>query len=331
MRGTVAALTLPPMAESNAADSQSHKLGIATTSYMGAWRPKDTLEFLEHCHALGAAGIQAPINGDISKVRARAEEFGMYIEAMVSMPKGTDTEAFEQALKSAQTVGAVALRSACLGSRRYETFSSLEAWQQHVDESNQSIEAALPILDRYKIPLGLENHKDWTADELASLMKRYSSEYFGVCLDFGNNIALLDNPLDVIETLTPYTVCTHLKNMAVKPYPDGFLLSEVLLGEGYLDLPTLVGRLHQARPNARFSLEMITRDPLEVPCLRDRYWVTFPDRNGVYLARTIRFVQEHRSPKPLPRFSQLSHEDALRAEQQNVIACLNYAHTHLNL
>ncbi len=154
------------MAQLNSGKSHPHKLGIATTSYMGAWHPKDTLEFLEHCHELGAAGIQAPINGDIPKVRARAEEFGMYIEAMVPMPKGSDTTAFEKSLKDAQAVGAVALRSACLGSRRYEAFTSLEAWQQHVTESDQSIEAALPVLDRYKIPLGLENHKDWTADEL---------------------------------------------------------------------------------------------------------------------------------------------------------------------
>ncbi len=40
-------------------------LGIATTSYLTAWRPNDTYEFLEHCHGLGAAGIQAAIHGDI--------------------------------------------------------------------------------------------------------------------------------------------------------------------------------------------------------------------------------------------------------------------------
>ncbi|MBV8113829.1 MAG: sugar phosphate isomerase/epimerase, partial [Silvibacterium sp.] len=247
------------------AQPASHKLGIATTSYMGVWRPHDTLEFLEHCHSLGAAGIQASINGDIPKVHARAEQLGMYIEAMVPMPKGSDTAAFEQSLKDAQAVGAVALRSACLGTRRYETFTSLEAWQQHVAESHQSIEAALPLLEKYKIPLGLENHKDWTADEFVTLLRRYSNEYLGVCLDFGNNISLLDNPLDVIEKLTPYTVSTHLKNVAVTPYPDGFLLSEVLLGDGYLDLPAIVARIRQARPNTRFTLEMITRDPLKVP------------------------------------------------------------------
>jgi sugar phosphate isomerase/epimerase len=308
---------------------------------MGVCRPKDTHEFLEHCHALGAAGIQAGVHGDIageatsradaSRIRKRAEELGMFVEAMVVMPRGKDTAAFEQALKDAHEVGASALRAACLGTRRYETFPTLDAWQQHLTECHESIAAALPLLEKYKIPLGLENHKDWTDEEMAALMKKYSSEYFGVCLDFGNNISLLDDPMETIEKLAPYTVSTHLKDMAVDTYREGFLISEVLLGEGYIDLPRAVRLVQQARPNAHFSLEMITRGPLEVPCLTDRYWASFPDRGGMYLARTLRFVNTHKSTKPLPRISQLAHDEQLRVEDQNVIACLKYAHGNLGL
>ncbi len=239
------------------------KMGIATTSYMMAWKPKDTLEFLEHCHDLGAAGIQSAIHGDVHVIRERAERYGMYIEAMVPIPKPDgDTAEFERALDTAQQVGAVAMRSACLGTRRYETFHSEAAWREHVAQSHASIEAARPVLDRYKIPLGLENHKDWTADELAALMHKYGTEYLGVCLDFGNNLSLLDQPMQVIDTLAPFSVCVHLKDMATAPSKDGFLLSEVLLGTGYLDLPTAIAKVREHRPNIRLSLEMITRDPL---------------------------------------------------------------------
>jgi sugar phosphate isomerase/epimerase len=309
---------------------------------MGVWRPKDTYEFLEHCHTLGAAGIQAGVNGDIageattrtdvSRIRKRAEELGMFVEAMVPMPRGTDTTAFEQALKDARDVGAIGLRAACLGTRRYETFATFETWQQHVQESRLSIAAALPLLDQYKIPLGLENHKDWTTDEILALMEQYSSEYFGVCLDFGNNISLLDDdPMDTIEKLAPYAVTTHFKNMAVDTDSDGFLMSEVLLGDGYLDLPRAVRFLQHARPKVRWSLEMITRDPLKVPCLTDKYWVTFPDRNGLDLARALRFVSTHKSARPLSGISHLGYEEQRRVEDQNVIDCLKYARENLGL
>ena len=306
-------------------------MGIATTSFMMAWKPKDTYEFLEHCHALGAAGIQASINGDLHKIRSRAESFGMYIEAMIELPHNGDTSAFQRELQNAKAVGAVAVRSACLGTRRYETFSSLADWQKFVAQSHSSLEAAVPILDRYKIPLGIENHKDWTVDEMVALIKKYSSEYLGCCLDFGNNISLLDDPMEVVERLAPYTVSTHVKNMGLEHYTDGFLLSEMLLDKGFLDLPRMVALVRQARPKTRFSLEMITRDPLHVPCLTDKYWVTLPDRNGRYLARTLRLVQNEQSSQPLPRVAQLSHDAHMRLEEENVVSCLRYARENLKL
>jgi sugar phosphate isomerase/epimerase len=306
-----------------------YKTGIATTSYMGVWRPKDSYQFLEHCHSLGAAGIQAPLNGDLPKLRARAEALGMYIEGWAPMPNLNDTSAFEQALDDAKAVNAVAIRTACLNTRRYETFSAYAEWQQFVSARDQSIEAALSILDRYKIPLGIENHKDWLAEDLAAMLARHSSEYLGVCLDFGNNVSLLDDPMHAIEVLAPYAVSTHLKDIAVAPAANGFLLSEVILGQGLLDLPRAIALVQQSRPKTRISLEMITRDPLLVPCFTDKYWATFPDRNGLYLARTFRFVRDHQSP--LPTISQLPHDGQLQTEEQNVAACLRHAHEKLEL
>ncbi len=306
-------------------------VGIATTSYLTAWRPRDTMTFLDHCHALGAAGIQAPINGDPAKIRARAAELGMYVEAMAPMPRNGSTEAFEQALKNAQAAGATALRAGLLAGRRYITFKTLAEWQQWETHSLASIEQALPLLDKYRIPLGLENHKDWTADELAALIRKHSSEYFGACLDFGNNISLLDDPMDVARKLAPHAIVTHLKDMAVAPTEDGFLLSEVNLGTGMLDLQAMIDLVRQARPRTRFSLEMITRDPLPVACLTDQYWTTFPERDGLYLARTLRMVREKKSPRPLPVVSGLSHEAQLAAEEANVRTCMDYARAKLRV
>jgi 3-oxoisoapionate decarboxylase len=324
-------LIQPLMTQRSNDSARRVNMGIATTSFMMAWKPKDTYEFLEHCHALGAAGIQASINGDLHNIRSRAEKLGMYIEAMVELPHRGNTSAFERELQNANAVGAVALRSACLGTRRYETFSSFADWQNFVAQSHSSLEAALPILDRYKIPLGLENHKDWTVDEMAALMKKYSSEYLGACLDFGNNISLLDDPMEVVERLAPYTVSTHVKNMGVEHYGDGFLLSEIVLDKGFLDLSRMITLVRQARPKTRFSLEMITRDPLHVPCLTDKYWVTFPDRNGRYLARTLALVQKNQSSQPLPRVAQLSRDSHVRLEEENVVSCLRYAQENLKL
>ncbi|MGH9610821.1 MAG: sugar phosphate isomerase/epimerase family protein, partial [Bryobacteraceae bacterium] len=259
-----------------------------------------------------------------------AEEFGMYIEAMLPMPGEVGPERFEQGLKDAEEAGAVAIRAACLPTRRYETFSSLADWQAFVARSHQSIEAAVPLLERYKIPLGLENHKDWTADEFTALMEKYATEYLGVCLDFGNNISLLDEPMEAIRKLAPYTTVTHMKNIDVRRYEGGFLLSEVVPPDGMLDLPAIIEIIRSARPQTRFVLEMITRDPLKIPCLTDRYWASLPNRGGRDLARTLQLV-EKRSGADLPRVSHLSAAERARVERQNVATFLSYARDTLGI
>jgi len=313
------------------ADQETRGMGIAWTSYMTVAKPKDALEFLMRCHALGAAGIQAPLHGDLRQLRGRAEQLGMYIEGMVQLPANGETSAFEKNIQDAKDAGALCVRAAALSGRRYESFASLADWRKFVTDSRGNLETALPILEKYKMPLALENHKDWTADEMLELMKSHASEYLGVCLDFGNNIALLDDPINVTEMLAPFTIATHVKDMGVEWFNDGFLLSEMVLGQGFLDLPRMISIVRRARPATRLSLEMITRDPLQVPCLTDKYWIAFPDRNGVFLARTMQLVQRYKSTTPLPRISGLSPEAQLQAEQENVRASMQYAKSKLGL
>ena len=103
-----------------------------------------------------------------------------------------------------------------------------------------SLQLAEPILRKHKVKLAVENHKDWRAPELANAMKQLNSEWVGVTLDFGNSISLVEDPMEVIETLVPFVVSTHVKDMGVEEYADGFLLSEVPLGKGFLDLAKIV-------------------------------------------------------------------------------------------
>jgi len=287
-------------------------------------RHADTLEFLERCHALGASGIQTHINGDIPKLRARADKLGMWMEGMVSARSSTP-EQFERAIIDAKAAGCTVARDAMLSGRRYETFNSLAEWNDWLKQTFSVIERVVPVLEKHKFTLAIENHKDWTIDQYVKLFKTYSSGYLGACLDFGNNISLLDDPMAVIEAAAPYTKATHIKDIAVTPYQDGFAMSEVPLGSGVLDVQHMISTIEKANPSVRFALEMITRDPLKVPCLTDHYWITFPDRDGIYLARTLRYVNEHKSDKPLPMIANLPPAEHSRVEEDNIRACFQYA------
>ena len=291
---------------------------------------KSAYPFLEYGHALGAGGVQTELDSldpaYLAKLRRRADELGMYFEAIAELPR-EDTAKFEATVAAAKDAGALCLRTACLGGRRYETFATLDDWQRFVVEAKARVARAAPIVEKHRLPMAIENHKDWTAAELAALLKGISSEYVGACVDTGNNIALLDDPMEVVERLAPYAVSTHFKDTAVAEYADGFLLAEVPLGDGFLDLKRMVDTLARARPRTRLTLEMITRDPLQVPCLTDKYWATFPERNGEALARMLRLVREHPPRQPLARPDALDPAARVALEEQNVKQCLEYART----
>jgi sugar phosphate isomerase/epimerase len=294
------------------------KMGIATTSYINGDPIRDAYEFLEHAHSLGAAGIQCAPLGDFAKVRDRAASLGMYVEAIVSLPRNNDPSAFEKTVQNAKAMGATCVR-ANAGGRRYEEFSTLADFEKFKANALGAIKLAVPIAEKYKIPLAIENHKDWTLDQQVAIFKSYSTEYLGACLDFGNNLALCEDPMEVAEKLAPFAITTHVKDMGVEPYADGFLLSEVRLGEGFLELKKMISLL---RPTVRLNLEMITRDPLKIPCLTDRYWATFPEVKAPQLAHALHLVQQHSTK--LPRVMQLPRAELLRVMEENNKACLEY-------
>lgn len=291
--------------------------------------------FLEHCHQMGAGGMQVNLGvrdqRDCQPLRQRAEQLGMFIEAIVTVPRDeADAERFAAELRTAADCGATAARTTIIPGRRYEFFDSLEKYREFARRGRQSLEWALPAVERWRVPLAVENHKDQRIEERVALFQQFSSEYLGACVDTGNNIALLEDPLETVSALAPWAHSVHLKDQAVKLYDDGFLLGDIPLGQGALPLKQIVQRLRQQKPDLRFCLELITRDPLKVPVLQPAYWATFPDLPASQLARTLRFVREH-STDNLQYVSQLESESQLALETANVRQSLDYARDQLDL
>ncbi len=116
-------------------------LGVAWTSY-ALRRFPNTLEFLEHNRANGAAGIQFPLREgeDLKAIRSACERHGMYLEAAGPVAGDAPTEA---AIGRAKEAGARCYRAACLGGRRYETFATLEDWKAFVAKACSGLAASV--------------------------------------------------------------------------------------------------------------------------------------------------------------------------------------------
>jgi 3-oxoisoapionate decarboxylase len=330
-------------ASSMAATGQK-RMGLVVHSYWKRWQGKfsstkhppfvNALDLLDHCREIGAAGLQVGVDGwtrDFAgKVRDTRESYDLYLEGSIALPKSEgDVARFDKSIRMGREAGATVFRSAT-GGRRYELFSRLEEFKAFKDQAWRSMQLAAPVAQRHGVRIGIENHKDFEAAELADMLRKLSSENIGACIDTGNSMALLEDPVMTVETLAPFVVTTHVKDMAVQESDDGFLLSEVPLGEGILDLPKLLQMIEKALPSVTFNLEMITRDPLHIPCLSEKYWATFPDKPGSQLAAMLATVKKRKAPT-LPSVSDKSNEGALAYEEENILKSLRHGGEKLGL
>jgi sugar phosphate isomerase/epimerase len=335
------AAALPSLSAFNVAPNLA---GISVWSYhlryrdnMGKETPTwDPYIMAKHCHELGTGGSQVMSTGwdaaYAKKMRDYKESTGTWLEGQLSMPKTeADSVKFDRDVEMAKEGGCEIFRAACLSGRRYVTFKTLEEWNNFKKESMKSIRLAESVMRKHKVKLALENHKDWTADEMVGILKHFDSEWLGCTLDTGNNVSFLEDPHEVVEKLAPYALTTHFKDMGIEEYEDGFLLSEVPFGEGFLDLNRMAMTLRKHNPMIKINLEMMTRDPLPIPYLTEGYWTTFGDRPAKDLAKSIKMLKENYSEKSLKRVSQTSSLEQLALEESNQVACLKYIREELGL
>ncbi|MCH5377720.1 MAG: sugar phosphate isomerase/epimerase, partial [Planctomycetes bacterium] len=167
------------------------------------------------------------------ELRDYAEANGLYIEAIISPPTAPlDVARFDQEVKTASEAGALAARTVIMPGRRYERFKTLAEFKEFELLGTRMLERAAPVVEKYKLPLAVENHKDQRIDARVALFKHLDNEYIGACVDTGNSFALMDDPYGAVEALAPFAFSVHLKDQAVLQYKDGFLLGDIPLGQG---------------------------------------------------------------------------------------------------
>lgn len=291
--------------------------------------------FLEHCRQLGAGGMQIYLGtlhrDQAETLKQQSLEHRFFIEAIVSLPKtNQDRERFTQELETAAAVGAEVARTVAFPGRRYERFQSMDDYRAHEKLAVEQLRRAIPICQSTGVALALENHKDQRIEERIALLQQFDSEWLGACVDTGNSIALLEDPLETAKALAPFAKSVHLKDQAVQLSPKGFLLGDIPLGQGCIDLRSVVKVLKDKLPNLRFSLELITRPPLLVPCLDDSYWHTLHEVPAYQLSKMLQWVRERQSDK-LQDPMGLRLAEKAELETDNILKSIRYAKEYLDL
>jgi 3-oxoisoapionate decarboxylase len=117
---------------------------------------------------------------------------------------------------------------------------------------------AVPLAEQAGVKMAVENHIDFTGDEMVELIEGVGSPNFGINFDTGNFLRLLDDPVKGMQKLAKYTFATHIKDLKINPDAspdDWYFFSSVPVGDGLIDNVALARMLKDANYQGFLAVE----------------------------------------------------------------------------
>jgi len=172
---------------------------------------------------------------------------------------------------------------------RHDRFRSDVPWAAQVEATLEVLTLLTPRLLDLGLKLAIENHADFTADELLELLERLDARAFGVTLDTGNLLMRLDDPIAAVALLAPWVLSTHIKDAILAFTPRGLCWQARPVGSGILPMPDLLALLIQARPGLPLTIELHPRT-YDLPIFERKWLSYFPGLTSQSLSAVVRLA-----------------------------------------
>jgi sugar phosphate isomerase/epimerase len=238
--------------------------------------------------------------GQLARVRKHAAARGIVIDAGTGCicPTSTSYGAhsgdpiayLREGLRVAHGVGAKTMR--CFLGSREDRFSNGPI-EKHMETTIQILQSVRSQAIDLGITIALENHSgDLQAREVKTIIEEAGINFMGSCLDTGNAVLAIEDPMVTLETLGPYVATTHIRDVVAYEHERGCAFQWAALGDGMIDWKKFLERYVQLCPNAPIHLEIITGRPVQVvPYLEQEFWKAFPRASAAEFARFVAFVK----------------------------------------
>jgi sugar phosphate isomerase/epimerase len=117
------------------------------------------------------------------------------------------------------------------------------------------LKQVIPLLEKYRMRLAIENHFDVSVRQLAAAAKPFPEELVGFCLDVANSLRRFEPAESVFEFLSPRAYCYHMKDFKVAGSNVGFTVGGAPFGKGDLDLDWVFNAIRAKYKDPELYLE----------------------------------------------------------------------------
>lgn len=238
------------------------KIGLETESYHLQFITgrMDIFQFIRKTAELGLDGVminivkwpELPGWGTLEsfepeylkRVKAEIQKYGFYAEIDTN---GTDPEHLAQVIEVAHQIGADVIRTyTCMGT--YDP--------ERLEEAPGNIRQIVPLLQKYRIKLAVENHEEELTSEVIRIIEEVGSHWVRAHCDLGNSMMAWEDPVEAVKKLAPYAFTTHFKDHIIVHDGDDYRVCGVPAGTGNIDLEQIFKILVEQSTLTRINVEM---------------------------------------------------------------------------
>jgi sugar phosphate isomerase/epimerase len=223
---------------------------------------------------------------------------------------GTAEEHLRLTIRVAKALGSPVAR-VVLGSM--EDRKSDGGIQARIKDTVAVLKACRRDAEEAGVTVAMENHAgDLHSWELRQLIEQAGAEFVGANLDSGNAVWTLEDPMDVLETLGPVTVCSSLRDFMAWKATDGVSIQWTAAGDGLIDWHQWATRWSELCPKVPIIIETISGFARTFAYQQPEFWTHY-DRRPEKLAAFETLVARGR---PIAPFANPADAQQRAAAQQ---------------
>jgi sugar phosphate isomerase/epimerase len=189
--------------------------------------------------------------GYLSELGAVLDEKGLSRVLAWGHPDGLEAGRNQDAW---QQMNALIPKASCMGAKimRIVASSLMFRHQPHgpqIEAVVRMLKESVKIAADENVVLALENHIDFTSQEILQILECVGSDWLKVNFDTGNTLRMMEDPVAAARRLGSYTVATHTKDVDacrhVRP-EEWYFFSSVPVGTGLIDIPGVIRALAES-------------------------------------------------------------------------------------
>jgi sugar phosphate isomerase/epimerase len=263
----------------------------------------------------------------IRAIKAHADQLGMKLQLAFgsvcpssksfNAQLGTLEEQVARGVKASQIFGATCMRCVLGGDPERPQID------MHIDNMVKAVRGIRSRLVDAGVKLAVENHGgDLQAREMKGMIEAVGADVMGVCLDSGNPVWMLEDPLFTLETLVPYALTCHVRDSAVWKVPEGIAVRWVNMGDGNVDIDGWIRKFLAAKPGLPIIFENLVSGAPRVHHIYDpAFWDNWRKMTAADFSRFLTLADRG---KPTPAVPRADGKTAGQQRIEDLDVCIRY-------